>query len=175
MARWWGALPAHGQHDPFAPVAGVGDSACVDALVGAAGVLVHDVAAGAGRGGGAGRDMNAGAMPAKNIVATRINGHRLASGTSHSSAWLTGVSFISPSPLYCRRLAKTRSRGRDYLLLKIGDIPLSGAGRCEIICSSRSAGLEACQRAAQRGSAEGLRYETRRVRCRTTDRAARGR
>ena len=88
------------QHDPLASTVGFGDSLCVEAFVGAAGVPGHDAREGAGRGGGAGRDTNAGAMPAQNIAATRINGHRLAlAATSHSSSWLTGVSSISPSPL----------------------------------------------------------------------------
>ena len=74
----------------------------VEALVEAAGVVVHGVPEAAGRGGGAGRDIKAGATPAKNIAATRINGHRLSlAATSQSSAWLTGASSISPSLLKC--------------------------------------------------------------------------
>src|SRR6185312_11477221 len=91
---------------PLVFTGGRRDSVCVTPLVEAAGVLVQGVAEAAARGGGAGRGAtvgrvkNAGATPARNIAATRINGHRLTfTAASQSSVGLTGVWSIAPSPL----------------------------------------------------------------------------
>ena len=90
-------------------------------------MLVHGALEGTGRGAGTGRDMNAGAMPAKNIAATRINGHGLSlAATSESTAWLTGASSMSPSPLNRWTPRKKGGAARDYLLQRDRDIPLWG-------------------------------------------------
>ena len=98
MEPWWGAhrrLPC--QHDPLVFTAGLGDSVCIEGPVEGAGG--QDVTDAAGRGGGVDRGRNAGATPARNIVTTSTNGHRLSStATSPSSVGLTGASSIAPSP-----------------------------------------------------------------------------